>query len=265
MRGQPALCRQIGTSRGEDEPPRLSQGGRRIHQMTDLSTFAEKMLLHESAVVKIRDDVPLDQVALIGCGVTTGLGAVLNTAKVEPGSTVAVIGCGGVGLSCIQGAVLTGAGRIIAIDTVPGKLELAKKVGATDVVDASSGGVVDQILQLTGKGVDYSFEVIGTKATAEQAFDMLDRGGTAVIIGMVPEGTKIEIEASYFLEERTIRGSLMGSNRFRIDMPRYVEFYMQGRLKLDELISKRIKLDQVNQAFEEMKQGHLARSVITFD
>lgn len=195
---------------------------------------------------------------------TTGLGAVFNTARVEPGSTVAVIGCGGVGLNCIQGAALAGALRIIAIDTVETKLALAREFGATDVVDASGGGVVEKVWELTRGGVAYSFEVIGKKDTAEQAFEMLSPGGTATIIGMIPQGTKIELDGRSLLRERRVQGSAMGSNRFRIDMPRYIEFYLQGRLKLDQLVSQRLRLGQINDAFEDMKQGHVARSVITF-
>ena len=195
---------------------------------------------------------------------TTGLGAVFNTARVEPGSTVAVIGCGGVGLNCIQGAALGGALRIIAIDTVETKLALAREFGATDVVDASGGGVVEKVWELTRGGVAYSFEVIGKKDTAEQAFEMLSPGGTATIIGMIPQGTKIELDGRSLLRERRVQGSAMGSNRFRIDMPRYIEFYLQGRLKLDQLVSQRLRLGQINDAFEDMKQGHVARSVITF-
>ena len=179
---------------------------------------------------------------------------------------MAVIGCGGVGLNCIQGSLLAGALRIIAIDTVETKLTMARDLGATDVIDASGGGVVEKVLALTGDGVDYSFEAIGTKETAEQSFEMLRSGGTATVIGMVPEGTKFELDGATFLRrERRIQGSTMGSNRFRIDMPRYIEFYLQGRLKLDELVSQRLRLDQINDAFEDMKQGHVARSVITFD
>ena len=195
---------------------------------------------------------------------TTGLGAVFNTARVEPGSTVAVIGCGGVGLNCIQGAALGGALRIIAIDTVETKLALAREFGATDVVDASGGGVVEKVWELTRGGVAYSFEVIGKKDTAEQAFEMLSPGGTATTIGMIPQGTKIELDGRSLLRERRVQGSAMGSNRFRIDMPRYIEFYLQGRLKLDQLVSQRLRLGQINDAFEDMKQGHVARSVIIF-
>ena len=265
LSGHPALCRRVGLDRGPNESPRLSKKGELIHQSASLSTFAEQMLVHENSTVKVRDDVPIEQIALIGCGVTTGVGAALNTARVRPGSTVAVIGCGGVGLSAMQGAIIAGAERVIAIDAVETKLALALKLGATDVIDASGGGVVEKVRQLTGRGVDYSFEAIGLKETAEQCFDMLDRGGVATIIGMIPEGTKIELDGPVFLEERRIQGSNMGSNRFRIDMPRYIEFYLQGRLKLDEMVSKKIKLEQVNEAFEDMKGGHVARSVITFD
>jgi S-(hydroxymethyl)glutathione dehydrogenase/alcohol dehydrogenase len=216
-------------------------------------------------VVKVDDDLPFEQLALIGCGVTTGVGAVLNTAKIEPGSTVAVVGCGGVGLNCIQGAVIAGALRIIAIDSVETKLTMAREFGATDVIDASGGGVVEKVRDLTGGGVDYSFEAIGMKETAEQCFEMLAAGATATIIGMIPEGTKIEIDAGTFLRrERKIQGSSMGSNRFRVDMPRYIEFYRQGRLKLDELVTQRLSLDQVNKAFADMNAGNVARSVMTF-
>ena len=265
LKGQMFLCRRVGLDRRPDEPPRLHKGDELIHQFANLSSFAEYMLVHENAGVKVDDDIPIEVQALIGCGVTTGVGAVLNTARVEPGSTVAIIGCGGVGLSAVNGAVIAGAVRIIAIDAVEDKLTFARKVGATDVIDASGGGVVEKVMNLTrGLGVDYSFEAIGKKETAEQAFDMLDKGGTATIIGMIPEGTKFQIDGPSILG-RHIQGSSMGSNRFRIDMPHYMEFYRQGRLKLDEIISKRIKLEEVNEAFDDMRDAHLARSVIMFD
>ena len=266
LRGQPVLCTRTGVVRHRNDPPRLSQGDTPITQMAQLAAYAEQMLVHEHALVKVRDDVPFDRLALIGCGATTGLGAALNTAKIEPGCTVAVVGCGGVGLNCIQGAALGGALRIIAIDTVETKLTLARQFGATDVIDASGGEVVGKVLDLTDGGVDYSFEAIGLKETAEQCYEMLRPGGAAIIIGMIPEGTKIEIDAGNFLRrERRIQGSSMGSNRFRTDMPRYIEFYLQGRLKLDELVSQHLKLEQINEGFEDMKGGNVARSVITFD
>jgi S-(hydroxymethyl)glutathione dehydrogenase/alcohol dehydrogenase len=170
-----------------------------------------------------------------------------------------------VGLATINGAAIAGAGRIIAIDRVPAKLELAKSFGATDVINAGDGDAVKQVQELTGGGVHHSFEAIGLKATAEQSFKMLRRGGTANIIGMIPVGTMIELHGADFLGERKIQGSFMGSNRFPVDMPRLVDAYMGGKLKLDELISRRIKLEEVNSAFDELKRGELARSVIVFD
>jgi S-(hydroxymethyl)glutathione dehydrogenase/alcohol dehydrogenase len=167
----------------------------------------------------------------------------------------------------IQGARIAGALRIIAIDTVETKLGMARDLGATDVIDASEGGIVEKVWNLTGhRGVDYAFEAIGTKETAEQAFEMLDEGATAYVIGMIAEGIKIEIDADTFLRrERRIQGSTMGSNHFRTDMPRYIQYYLDGRLKLDEMVTQRLKLEQINQGFEDMKQGHVARSVIIFD
>ena len=266
LRGQPVLCTRTDVVRSPEQPPRLRKDGEGITQMAQLGSYAELMLVHENACVKVREDVPMDRLALIGCGATTGLGAVLNTAAVEPGSAVCVVGCGGVGLNCIQGAALAGALRIIAVDTVETKLTMAREFGATDVIDASSGDVVERIRDLTDDGVDYSFEAIGLKQTAEQCYQMLRPGGTATVIGMIPEGTMIEIDAGGFLRrERKLQGSSMGSNRFRTDMPRYVEFYLQGRLKLDELVSQHMKLEQINEAFADMKGGNVARSVILFD
>jgi S-(hydroxymethyl)glutathione dehydrogenase/alcohol dehydrogenase len=209
--------------------------------------------------------MPLDRAALIGCGVVTGVGAALNTAKVEPGSTVAVFGAGGVGLAAIQGARIAGARMIIAVDVVESKLGLARELGATHSVDASAGDPVEAIRGMTNGGVDYSFEAIGLKTVAEQAFLAVRPGGTATIIGMIPVGQKVEIEGRLFLSERKLQGSSMGSNRFRVDMPRYIDFYKQGRLRLDEMITRRGKLEDVNEAFRAMKAGEVARTVLMFD
>ena len=265
LSGRPNLCAKRGLRRASDDTPRLSRDGERVHQFMELSSFAEMILTHENAMVKINPEMPLDRAALIGCGVTTGLGAVFRTARVEAGETVAVIGCGGIGLNCVQGASLAGAARVIAIDMVPSKLELARTFGATDTVDASAGDAVQQVLELSGGGVHHAFEAIGLKQTAEQAFAMLATGGTATVIGMIPFGTKVEIDGFQLLGEKRLQGSNMGSNRFRIDMPRYVDMYLQGRLKLDELVSARIPLDDVNLAFDTMRKGEVARSVIVFD
>ena len=263
--GRPYSCQNPETGRSSDEKPRLAQEHNDVHQFYSLSSFAEQMLIHEHALVKIRPDMPLDRAALIGCGVTTGFGAVINTADIEVGSSVAVIGCGGVGLSAINGAAIAGAGRIIAVDINGAKDNLAKRFGATDFVDASKGDPVEQIKELTGGGVEYSFEALGLKKTSEQAFAMLRPSGVATIIGMVPEGQMIEIHGADLLDDKRLQGSNMGSNHFRRDMPRYVEFYLDGKLHLDDMISRRIKLEQINEAFEEMKTGAVARSVIVFD
>ncbi len=265
LSGRPALCGKSDTRRGPSDPPRITQKGETVHQFLDLSSYAEAMLVHEHAIVKVRDDMPLDRAALIGCGVTTGVGAVLNTARIEPGSTVAVIGCGGVGLSAIQGARIRGAGRVIAIDTLASKLEIAQKLGATDVVNASDGDPVAQVKELTNGGVEYSFEAIGLKLSTEQAFDMLANGGTATVIGMIPLGTKVELNGVDFLFEKKIQGSNMGSNRFRIDMPRYVDFYLNGKLNLDDMVSARLQLEDVNDAFQAVISGEVARQVIMFN
>ena len=265
--GRPNLCEdRESTQRKEMDRPRLSQDGRELFQFANLASYAEQLLVHENAVCKVREDMPLDKAALIGCGVTTGMGAALNTAKVEPGSTVAVVGCGGIGLSAVQGARIGGAGRIIAVDAVSSKLQLAKELGATDLVNANDGDAVEQIMDLTGgNGVAYSFEAVGLKRTAEQCFEMLERGGTATVIGMIPEGTKIELTGHDLLGERKIQGSSMGSNRFRVDMPRYVDMYLMGNLKLDEMISHAIALDDIDDAFNALLEGEVARQVIHFD
>jgi len=265
LTGHMSLCQEPELQRGPSQPSRLAKDGSNIWQFLNLSSFAEYMLVHEHTIAKIRPDMPLDRAALIGCAVTTGVGAVIHTAKVEPGSTVAVIGCGGVGLSAINGAAIAGAARIIAVDMVPGKLELARKFGATDVVNAKEVDAVGAVVEMTQGGVHYSFEAIGLKVSAEQSFRMLRRGGTATIIGMIPVGTNIELHGPDFLMERKIQGSNMGSNRFRVDMPRFVEFYLQGRLHLDDMISRRIRLEDVNDGMDALKTGEVARSVIMFD
>ena len=263
--GHMSLCMEPELQRGPGEAPRLAKDGEAVAQFLNLSSFAEYMLVHEHAIAKIREDMPLDRAALIGCGVTTGVGAVIHTAAIEPGSTVAVIGCGGVGLSCVNGAEIAGASRIIAIDTVSSKLELARKFGATDTVNAAEVDVVEAIREMTDGGVHYSFEAIGLKATTEQAFKIIKNGGTATVIGMIPVGTMVEIHGPEFLREKTLQGSSMGSNRFRVDMPRFVDFYLDGRLHLDDMISGRIGLGDVNDALQALETGEVARQVIMFD
>ncbi|HZO80810.1 MAG TPA: Zn-dependent alcohol dehydrogenase [Candidatus Binataceae bacterium] len=266
MSGHPNRCsNRAATQRPKGGKQRLSLKGAPLRQFADLSAYAEQMLVHENALVKVRDDMPLDRAALIGCGVTTGVGAALNTAKVEPGSTVAVFGAGGVGLAAVQGARIAGARLIIAVDMFEHKLASAKRLGATHTVDASSSDPIEEIRKLTGAGVDYAFEAIGLKKVAEQCFECLAPGGTATIIGMIPVGQKVEIDGPKLLTERKLQGTNMGSNRFRIDMPRYVDFYLQGRLNLDDMITRRGKLEDVNEAFRAMKAGEVARTVLMFE
>jgi S-(hydroxymethyl)glutathione dehydrogenase/alcohol dehydrogenase len=266
LTGHPYRCSNRGSlRRGKDDKPRLSQNGKLVRQFADLSTYAEKMLVHENALVKITDQIPMDRAALIGCGVTTGLGAVLKTANIEPGSSVAVFGCGGVGIAAIQGARIAGARQIIAVDQFESKLAMARRFGATHTIDATQANVLEEIRNLSEGGVDYSFEAVGLKKLAEQCFECLRPGGTATVIGMIPVGQKVEIEGSAFLSERKIQGSTMGSNVFRVDMPRYIDYYLQGRLNLDEMVSRRGRLEDVNDAFRAMKAGEVARTVLMFD
>jgi S-(hydroxymethyl)glutathione dehydrogenase / alcohol dehydrogenase len=263
--GRPNLCGGAATVRDPRDASRLAKGGKPITQFAHLSAFAERMLVHENALVKIRTDMPLDRAALIGCGVTTGLGAALNTARVRPGSSVAVIGCGGVGLAIIQGSRIAGAGRIIAVDTSAWKLDLARQLGATDGVDAADNPAA-RIIDMTSGGVDYAFEAIGLPATVRDGLRMTRKGGTLVMVGVVPMGTNVELPgADIVMRGKSILGSMMGSNRFRLDMPRYVDWYLNGTLKLDEMISARLPLQQVNDALDALRQGTAARSVLVFD
>jgi S-(hydroxymethyl)glutathione dehydrogenase/alcohol dehydrogenase len=266
LSGRPTLCAAEGLTRGAGEKPRLSlPDGAALVQFVGLSTFAEQMLVHENALVKINPDIPMDRAALVGCGVPTGVGAVIRTAKVPEGATVAVIGCGGVGLNVIQGAVLAGASRIVAVDINDGKLALAREFGATDTINNSNNDAVEQLHELIpgAGGVDYSFEALGIKQTYELAFALLRRGGTATAIG-VPSGN-FELPMGEFLQEKKFQGSVMGSVQFRRDLPYLLDLYMGGRLKLDELVSNRIKLEQINEGYAAIGGGSIARSVVVFD
>jgi S-(hydroxymethyl)glutathione dehydrogenase/alcohol dehydrogenase len=264
--GEPYLCGGETTMRGAEEEPRLSKDGEPLVQFAHLGAFAEQMIVHENALVKIRAEMPLDRAALIGCGVTTGLGAVLNRAQVRPGRTAAVIGCGGVGLSIIQGCRIAGAGRVIALDTHDWKLDLATRLGATETVNVTQGNAVAQVVEMTGGGVDYAFEAIGLPATVRQAVRMTRKGGTTVMVGVVAVGTNVELPgADIVLRGKSILGCMMGSNRFRLDMPQYVDLYLRGQLRLDEMISARVPLEQINDALDALRHGTAARSVVVFD
>ncbi|MEM7253889.1 MAG: Zn-dependent alcohol dehydrogenase [Pseudomonadota bacterium] len=263
--GRPVICTNTDVKMPPGQANRFDwEKPDRLHTFTNLSSYAEQMLVHENAIVKIEKDMPLDRAALIGCGVMTGFGAAVNTAAVRFGESVAVIGCGGVGMAAINGAHVAGAGRVIAVDTNPVKLQLATKLGATDLINPNDGDPVEQIKELTGGGVDHAIECLGLKLTAEQSFEMLKVGGTATIVGMVPFGEKIELHGFDFLRERKIQGSSMGSNRFRTDMPRLIDLYKQGRLHLDDWISDKIGIEEINDGFNAMKEGKTVRTLIDF-
>ncbi len=267
LTGRSYVCdNREATQRGPDQPPRILVNGEPAHQFLDLGSFSEKMLVHEHAVVKIAEEMPLDRASLLGCGVATGLGAVFNTAGVRPGEAAVVVGCGGVGLSAIQGARIAGANTIIAVDLIDEKLSLAKSLGATHLINATSGTALEQVLEITnGLGVHHAFEAIGSTQTAELAFSMLRRGGTATVIGLIPSGEKVSVPSDDLFWEKKLQGSVMGSSRFKIDIPRYVEMYLDGRLDLDNMISNRLELADINDGFARIRSGQGARNVVMFD
>jgi S-(hydroxymethyl)glutathione dehydrogenase/alcohol dehydrogenase len=264
--GHPNLCVGGVVTRGESAPPRLSQRGQPLQSFAGIGSYAERMLLHENSVVKIDRDLPLDRAALVGCGVLTGVGAALRSAGLQAGQTVAVFGCGGVGLSIVQGARIGGARQIIALDVFASKLEMARRVGATHVVDTSQEDPVKAVRALTGgAGVDHAFEAVGNARLVRQAIESLAIRGTATIVGVLPPEATIEFPWMAIRPECRVQTSRMGSNRFRVDIPRYLEFYRQGRLLLDEMITRRGRLGDINDAFRAMKAGEVARTVLTFD
>jgi len=265
--GRMSLCLGADTRRSAGSEPRLTRAsdGSTVAQMLNLSAFAEMMLVHEHACVAINPEMPLDRAAVIGCAVTTGAGTIFNACNVTPGETVAVVGCGGVGLATINAAKIAGAGRIIAADPMPEKRALAIKMGATDVVDAMAPDAAQQILELTKGGVDHAVEAVGRPASAQLAVSSLRRGGTATILGMMPLSEKVGLSAMDLLSGKKLQGAIMGGNRFPVDLPRLVDFYMRGLLDLDTMIAERIPLSEVNAGFDKMRSGHSARSVIVFD
>jgi S-(hydroxymethyl)glutathione dehydrogenase/alcohol dehydrogenase len=264
--GRMSLCLGGDTRRKPGEAPRLTRpDGSTVNQMLNLSAYAEMMLVHEHACVAIHPDMPLPQASVIGCAVTTGAGTIFNACKVTPGETVAVIGCGGVGLATINAAKIAGAGRIIAADPMPEKRAMAMKLGATDVVDALADDAAAQIQELTKGGVDHAIEAVGRPASGTLAVKSLKRGGTATILGMMPLQHSVGLSAMDLLSGKKLQGAIMGGNRFPVDIPRLVDFYMRGLLDLDTIISETIPLERINEGFDQMKRGDSARSVIVFD
>lgn len=270
LSGKTNLCITLRATQGRGVMPdgtsRLSKGGRMIHHYMGTSTFAECTVLPEIALAKIRSDAPLDKVCLLGCGITTGIGAVLNTAKVEPGASVAVFGLGGVGLSVIQGAVMVGAERIIAVDLNPKKRELATQLGATDFVNPE--GIEDlagHIVEMTNGGVDYSFECVGNVALMGQALACTARGwGQAIVIGVAGSGEEIHARPFLLVTGRSWRGSAFGGVKGRTELPRYVDRYMAGRIQIDQMVSATMPLEDINRAFDRMHDGEVIRSVILY-
>lgn len=263
--GRPNLCENVAwyDATLEDGTCRFHIGERRIHHYNTCS-FAEWSVVPAQTAIPVDPSLPLTELALMGCAVMTGVGAALNTARVRPGDTVAVVGCGGVGLNVIQGAAIAGAGTIVAVDVVPAKLELARELGATHTVNPQETGAVEAVRDLTGGGAEHAFEAIGRPETIELALELVGRGGQAVLVGMAPPAARIPLDAlTLTLEERKVRGCWYGSCRPLADFPLLVDLYRAGKLRLDPLITE-CTLDDVNEAFRRMEAGESARSVIVY-
>jgi S-(hydroxymethyl)glutathione dehydrogenase/alcohol dehydrogenase len=261
VRGEPWLC-----TPAQQPPPHMFKGETPLNAFSHVGTFAERTVVSEKNCVQIRDDAPLDVASLVACGVTTGIGAVINTAKVEPGANVAVIGTGGVGLNAVQGARLAGAARVIAIDLLDNKLDFAREFGATHVVNSSNEDPVAAVQRLTGgHGVDYAFEVIGLSQTIRQAYDMTRKGGAAVVVGVAREDDEVIFPAPLLMRSgRRILGCNYGSTTPNVDFPKIIDLYMEGRIKLKELISRRFALDDINEAFRALHAGEVARGIVEY-
>jgi S-(hydroxymethyl)glutathione dehydrogenase/alcohol dehydrogenase len=242
---------------------RLKKNGNPIHHMAGVSSFAQYAVIPEISCIKIPGNVPLDRACLVGCAVMTGVGAAINTAKVAPGSSAVVIGCGGVGLNVIQGCDLAGAATIIGVDLMDNKLEYAKQFGATHTINPNRQDLVKTVRSLTeGRGADYAFEVIGLGKTVEQAYACARQGGTTVVVGAPSREDTITIPAWSLMTEKMIMGSVYGSARPRVDMPRLIDLYMNKKIKLDELVTRTYSLDEVNEAMTALEKGEVARSVV---
>jgi Zn-dependent alcohol dehydrogenase len=249
-----------------DGTSRFRKNGQDLHHFLQVSGYATHSVLPEESVIPIRKDAPLDVVCLVSCGVLAGAGPVFNRAKVPPGATVAVWGCGGVGLNTIQAARLVGASRIIAVDVMKQKLAWAEEFGATDFVDASREDPVSAVHALSGRGgVDFAFEVVGTQKTIEQALLSTHRGGTCVVVGVSPAGTRVSVDPGLLLQQRVLTGSSFGAGHQRTDVPMLIDMYMSGKYRLNELITRRVPLKDLNHAFDLMLQGEVKRSIVVYD
>ena len=269
LRGRPNFCelgaRMAAAGTLADGTSRLSMNGTPLHHFNSISSFAGHAVVPESAAVKIRDDVALDAVALIGCSVLTGYGAVANTASVEEGATVAVWGCGGVGANVVQGARLAGAAQIVAVDTRPEKLELARTLGATDTVNAAEADPVGAVRDLTGGGPDYAFEAVGSERAIQQAWGATRAGGTVVVVGIMPRGSSLAIDPWQLMSEKILKGTFLGSARIHEDVPRLVDLYEAGELELDRLVSRKLPLAELPGALDRLRAGDVVRQVVVFD
>jgi S-(hydroxymethyl)glutathione dehydrogenase / alcohol dehydrogenase len=265
LSGKSNRCTQRPGRKGDDPSTITLLNGKKLVQHGSVGGFAEQMLVHENALVLVPRELPLDRAALLGCGVLTGAGSVFNSANVQPGSSVVVIGCGGVGLNVIQASRIAGAERIIAVDLAPEKLELARKFGATDTV-LGGASAVEGVKQCARGGVDYAFEVIGLPQTIQQGVQMLAKGGLMTIVGAIRFDAAVTLPTlALLVNEWRIQGSFLGSGPFKRDVPRLASLYLKGRLDLDGLISERIPLAPINRGFDTMLGGTQARSVIIFD
>lgn len=265
------LCQAIRTTQGQglmpDGTSRFSYKGKPIFHYMGCSTFANYTVLPEIALAKIRKDAPFDKICYIGCGVTTGIGAVVNTAKVTPGARVVVFGLGGIGLNVIQGARMVGADQIVGVDINPAKKALAEKFGMTDFVNPKevSGDLVAHLVELTGGGADWSFECIGRTDTMRQALECCHKGwGESVIIGVAGAGQEISTRPFQLVTGRTWKGSAFGGARGRTDVPKIVDWYMDGKINIDDLITHTMPLEEINKGFDLMHEGHSIRSVVVY-
>ncbi|HLS21866.1 MAG TPA: S-(hydroxymethyl)glutathione dehydrogenase/class III alcohol dehydrogenase [Paenalcaligenes sp.] len=271
LSGKTNLCTAIRSTQGQglmpDGSSRFSLDGQMIHHYMGTSTFSNYIVVPEIALAKIRSDAPFDKVCYIGCGVTTGLGAVLFNANVEAGANVVVFGLGGIGLNVIQGAKMVGADKIIGVDINPAREELGRKFGMTDFVNPNEvEDVVDHIIQMTDGGADYSFECIGNTEVMRQALECCHRGwGVSVIIGVAEAGAEISTRPFQLVTGRVWKGSAFGGARGRTDVPKIVDWYMEGKINIDDLITHHLKLEEINEGFEMMKRGESIRSVVLYD